>query len=233
MTEPGGNWWALLQFADSAFPTGGFAYSYGLETVVQEGAIHDLESAREWLFTFLSRGWASTDGAVTAIAWGALAAGNGDLGLVASADERLTASRVARESRAGALQTGRRLLLESARLTGDPHLQTYRQWAVAPSALGNPAAVMGMLGAVSGWSRAVTVAASGFQTANALVTALVKLVPLGQSAGQSLLYELAPVVMGVANRLTSPSLEEIGQVVPQTDIAAMRHERLYSRVFRS
>lgn len=228
--------WGILQLSDSAFPTGSFAYSWGMETLVQEEVIRNSDQARKWLTHTLEFSWGPGDGRVTAMVWGA--AQECAMKRVAEIDAWLTASRSSDELRRGALQTGRRLLTEASRLVNDPKVSDYRDTCMQESEiLGNPAVVMGLLGSTLKWSVTNTVLAAGFQAANALVLALVKLVPLGQGEGQSLLRDAGIVVerlvQEVCDESSSEDMAQIAQVVPWLDIAGMRHEKLYTRLFRS
>lgn len=228
--------WGLLQLSDSAFPTGSFAYSSGMETLVQEKVIRNSDQASKWLTHTLECSWGPGDGRVTAMAWGA--AQQSAMKRVAEIDAWLTASRSSDELRRGALQTGRRLLTEATRLVDDPKVLAYRSTCMQESeVLGNAAVVMGLLGSALGWSVTTTVLAAGFQAANSLVLALVKLVPLGQGEGQRLLREAGVVVERFVREANYESgcedMTQIAQVAPWLDIAGMRHERLYTRLFRS
>jgi len=66
-----------------------------------------------------------------------------------------------------------------------------------------------------------------------LVSVAVRLVPLGQTAGLKITAALHPVIAGVAEHAVRSSLDDLGTAAVLSDIASMRHEQQYSRVFRT
>lgn len=232
------SWWGLLQVTDSAFPTGAFAHSFGLETLVQEGIIESDTTAREWIRAGLLQAWAPTDGLATLLVWAAMHnAEDVDVALTATAaiDARLTASRSAEEVREGSLQVGRRFLDEVYRLTGHRLLDAYKEQVQQPqnSGLGNPSVAFGLMGALWGWPQRMTAMGAGYWALSGAVSAMVKLVPLGQSTGQRILWEMAGPLKASLEGQRGRTLEDLGAALPAWDIAALRHPYLYSRLFRS
>ncbi|MEI8152135.1 MAG: urease accessory UreF family protein, partial [Hyphomicrobiales bacterium] len=69
-------------------------------------------------------------------------------------------------------------------------------------------------------------------TAN-LISAGVRLVPLGQSDGQRLLAALESVVKAAAQRALVTSLDEVGSAALRADLVSQLHETQYTRLFRS
>jgi urease accessory protein len=66
-----------------------------------------------------------------------------------------------------------------------------------------------------------------------LISAGVRLIPLGQTQGQRLLAQLEPVVLATTERASSTSLDDIGSIAFRADLASMHHEAQYTRLFRS
>jgi urease accessory protein len=66
-----------------------------------------------------------------------------------------------------------------------------------------------------------------------LISAAVRLVPLGQTAGLRVLAALEPVILAVADETRSAGLDDLGGCAFRSDLAAMRHETQYTRLFRS
>ncbi|MFC7393975.1 urease accessory protein UreF [Scopulibacillus cellulosilyticus] len=235
--------WELLQYTDSAFPTGAFTHSYGMESLVQEKAIHDLNSAEKWLVRCLAKGWAPTDGLAILLAWhavneaDALSIRNEQLfENLAEIDMTLTASRPAKEANDASVSTGKRLLKEAVQIQDSPILSGYYEWIKGQKLfnfLGNFSVVYGIIGASSGWPSEQTGLASAYATSAGLVAALIKLVPLGQSEGQLLLSRLSKPLFDAITEQKKKTLRELGASLPLWDIAQMRHESLYSRLFRS
>jgi len=235
--------WGLLQLTDSTFPTGAFTHSYGMESLVQENKINDLKSAEEWLRICITNGWAQTDGLASILTWEVV---NGAettkvrnallLEQLSEIDMTLSASRPAEEARHASNSTGKRLLKEVAGIHKWPILCDYQEWIKdhpLSRHLGNFAVIYGMIGAEIGWSVDLTGLASGYATSAGLVATLIKLVPLGQSEGQYLLSQLPEPISIALHDQRGKNLGELGASLPFWDIAQMRHESLYSRLFRS
>jgi urease accessory protein len=66
-----------------------------------------------------------------------------------------------------------------------------------------------------------------------LVSAGVRLIPLGQTDGQRVLAALEQIIAGTVQRVTSTALADIGSATFRADIASMKHETQYTRLFRS
>ena len=213
----------LLTWCSPAFPTGGFSYSHGLETAVAEGLAMDAAGLREWVAGALEFGAGRVDGAWLAAAHGAAARDWERLRAVADA--------------AAAQRASGELALESA-AQGEAFLRTVRAawphpWldrldpARAPHsvAVGLTAAAhgVGLRAALLGWLH-------GF-AAN-LVSAGVRLIPLGQTDGQRVLAALEPVVRRVLAAARAGG-DAPGAATPAADWCAMAHETQWTRLFRS
>jgi urease accessory protein len=218
----------LLQLASPALPVGAYTYSQGLEWVVEQGVVRDEASALAWIADLLQGNVARFEAPWLAQL---LAAWDGDDDTAPGVlDAEFLASRETAELRAETLQMGfslRRLLAE---LPGFPashalRLQRYVQptyplaWSCAASAWEIPAAdaVGGYLWA---WAENQTMAA-------------LKAVPLGQSAGQRILANLAGRIPALAQQALTLPLESASNFSPGFAIACARHETQYTRLFRS
>ncbi len=199
----------LLTWLSPAFPTGAFAFSHGLEHAVEAGDVRDAESLRGWLADVLRHG-----------------AGRSDLILLRHAHaggdvaELARAAQPARERHGEALAQGRAFRLAAA------------PWGDLAEDLTHAVAV----GTLAG-RRAIDVEATaaawlhGF--AASLVSAAVRLVPLGQSDGLRVLAALEPEIVAIAAGTREAGLDEVASACFRSDIAAMRHETQYTRLFRS
>src|SRR5216683_1727189 len=114
---------SLLHFADSAFPTGGYAHSFGLEHYCQAGIVRDRDGLERFLLTQLEGAAGPCD--ATAAAGALRALGRGDLEACRRLDEALEAMKVVKEFREGSRQMGRQTLRVAAALIGDPRLAAY------------------------------------------------------------------------------------------------------------
>jgi len=208
----------LLAWMSPAFPTGAFAYSHGLEWAVEAGDIRDGDSLCRWLTDVLAHGSGWSDTILLRHAYRLAADPAGLRAIVALA----TACAPARERRDEALSQGRAFQLAVAPWTTTA-LPEDAPYAVA---VGAAAATQSIL--------EEDTAVAYLQTfATNLISAAVRLVPLGQSAGLRVLAALEPVILAIADETRTAVLDDVGGCAFRSDLAAMRHETQYTRLFRS
>ena len=213
----------LLTWLSPAFPTGGFAYSHGLEWAVEAGDIKTEGDLAAWLDDVLRHGAGRSDAILLRHAYRADSAT-----ALADVAELAAAAQPARERQAEALGQGGAFALAAA-VWGAPLLA---ELLAAGSPVPYPVAV-GALAAAHGVAE--DDAALGMLhafTAN-MVSAAVRLVPLGQTAGLRVLAGLEATVAAVAQDSRAAGLDDLGGACFRSDIAAMRHETQYTRLFRS
>jgi urease accessory protein len=218
----------LMAWLSPAYPIGAFSYSSGIEWAVEAGDITDAATLERWLAVMVTEGSGFCDAAFFVHAHRAIVA----------RDE--TALRAIAEFAAAFASSKERHLETTAQ--GRAFLETTRA-AWATPALDRLAAAWD--GAVA-LPVAVAVASAGHGIALApalhaylhalaanLISAGVRLVPLGQTDGQRVLAALEPVVTATAERALLTGLDEIGGAAVRADLASMRHETQYTRLFRS
>lgn len=219
-----------LRFVDSFFPSGGFAFSSGLEAAVHGGTVRNGEDLRRYAEDWLCHGIGPCEG--VAVGEGHRALEMKDIALARRADATLEAMKLAHESRQASRQMGRQVVRISGEQFGDPAvLREFREAIETGRTPGHAAVAVGMALAACGWPREQAVAAYLYQTTVGLVSAGMKLLPVGQAEGQRLLAGLAPVIMQGARDARDET--EMKCWTPVQDIYAMRHARLASRMFRS
>jgi urease accessory protein len=210
----------LLTWLSPAFPTGAYAYSHGLEWAVETKDVHDEPTTAGWLQDVLAHGAGRSDTILLRHAHRARTAA--DLAHVA---DLAAASQPCAERRTETLAQGTAFAL-AAVVWGAPLLAAQPGQVAYPVALGALAAThevpeedaaIGLLHAFS---------------AN-LVSAAVRLVPLGQTAGLRILATLAPALAAVVHGTRDATLDDIGGACFRSDIAAMQHETQYTRLFRT
>jgi urease accessory protein len=209
--------WALLtlaQWLSPAFPTGAFAYSHGLEAAIADGKVQDAEALRGWLAAVLAHGSGRTDAILLARAMDEdadLPALDALARALAASAERLTET----------LEQGAAFAATTNALTAAD-----RPTAALPVAVGAASRDLGLAPA--------TVAALWLQAfAASLVSAAVRHVPLGQTEGQRVLAALRPVILALAADAARAPLEDIGTAAFGSDLAAMRHETMETRIYRT
>jgi urease accessory protein len=219
----------LLAWLSPAYPIGAFSYSHGIETAVEEGFITNRASLVAWLETVLRDGTGRVDGALFAMAW--RAADAKDWSAFDAIAERATAWRGTSEMALEARQQGGSFLAITRTAWRHPDLEAAHERLAGEVAL--PVTVA-LAAAVHGI--ALDVALTGFLhafTAN-LISAAVRVVPLGQSDGQLALASLEEVVRYAASAaLAVTDLDELGTATPLLDWCSIRHETQYTRLFRS
>ena len=216
----------LLLWLSPAFPVGGYSYSHGLEWVVETGAIADAVSLGDWIEDVLNHGAGRSDAIFLAHAWRALAAQNG-AELIEIA-ELAAAFAISAERRLETLAQGTAFLAAVEAVWPHPALADLKgsKEVAYPVAVGACAAAHGLALAAS--AQAFTQA-----FAAALVSAGVRLIPLGQTDGLRVLARLEPLLAKVVAQALATPLAAVGSASILLDIASMRHETQYTRLFRS
>jgi len=219
----------LLAWLSPAYPIGGFSYSHGIETAVEEGFVINRVSLVAWIQTVLGDGTGRVDGALFAAAWRA-------------ADARNWPAFDAVAERAAAWRGTLEIALESRQQGGSFLSITRTAWPqpdldAAHERLGGEIALpVAVALAAAAHGIALEAALEGYLqafTAN-LISAALRTVPLGQSDGQIALASLEGTVRSaVTAALSVTDLDEVGTATPLLDWCSMRHETQYTRLFRS
>ena len=223
---------ALLQIADSAFPSGGFAHSYGLEQALRQGLVQDVAGLEAFVTSVLTQSVATCEARATYAA--ARAARDGDIERIVAIDRALLRTRAASELRAAGLQTGRRLVEEASLGAGEPALQGYAEAVAADQTLGCYPVAFGVVNAALGAEPDEIPAALMLSSANALLQAAMRLGRISHRDAQAILHRLRPLIVELSEAVvadgTSPTLRAFH---PLQEIASMRHERAEARLFAS
>jgi urease accessory protein len=222
---------SLLHFADGVFPAGGYAHSFGLESYCQSGLVRDAAELIGFLVAQLEGSSGPCDATAAVGALRAFSAG--DLDGCRELDETLEAMKPVREFREGSRQMGRQTLRIAVTLTGDGRLARYLEEVNSGLAPGHHATVLGMAGSVLGWTELETAIVFLYSTTALLVGAALRLLRIGQTEGQRVLWALHPTIARVAEEATRRDPADLCSFAPAIDIAGMRHERLEARLFRS
>jgi urease accessory protein len=218
----------LMAWLSPAYPVGAFSYSSGLEWAVESGDIADAETLKHWLAVTIAEGSGFCDAVFFVHAHRAATAG--DDKAQREVAELAAAFAPSRERHLETTAQGR-AFVEATRAAW-PCAALDRLAAIWDGAIAYPVAV-GV--AAAGHGVAVEPALNAYLhavTAN-LISAGVRLVPLGQTDGQRLLAAFEPIVAATAARALRIPLDQVGGAAFRADIASMRHETQYTRLFRS
>lgn len=213
----------LLSWVSPAFPTGGYAYSHGLEWAVETGDVHDVVTLCAWITCLFDHGAPGSDLIILQEAW--------RMGAEIEPLRELAAFACACASS--------RERYEETIYQGEAFLKAADSWQVAPE----PEALrgqrwplpvaQGMVFRRGGISRHQALLAGGYATLAALVSSAVRLVPLGQTDGLQTLARLDPLLVRLVALTGARTLDDVGGACFRSDLAAMHHETQTTRLFRT
>mgnify|MGYP002510867666 CR=1 FL=1 len=222
---------SLFQLCDSNFPTGSFSHSFGLETYIQKDIVTDAKSFSEWLNVYVHEQLAYADGLAVRLAYDALEAE--ELEDIWELDRILTVQNLARESRDGTQRMGDRMLDIAQSIYEIPMLSTYMRKRRDKQAFGHPAIVFTMVGHHLQVEKETTILYYLYSTVVSLVQNAVRAIPLGQTAGQKIIYAFQQQLQQATDKIMKLDEEEFGVVSPGLELSQMQHERVGIRIFSS
>ncbi|GKQ51725.1 urease accessory protein UreF [Bradyrhizobium sp. Ce-3] len=218
----------LMTWLSPSFPVGAFAYSSGIEWAVEAGDITDAATLRSWLAAMLADGSGFCDAVFLAQSFRA-ASEPDPAGLKAIAE--LAAAFVPSRERQLETTTQGRAFIEIARAVwNSPGLDA--RVAACDGPIVYPVAV-GVVSAAHGIRLAPSLHAFLHAVVSNWISAGSRLIPLGQTDSQRVLADLEPVVTATAARAIAASLDDLGSATFRADLASLRHETQYTRLFRS
>ncbi len=217
----------LMAWLSPSFPVGAYTYSHGLETAVEDGLVTDRATLTDWIADLLHHGSARNDALLLTAAWQATCAE--DTARLAEARAIGAALHATAELKLESTQQGaafREAIRKSWPAPGIERLSDAADPLAYPIAVGVAAAAHGvpLRPALHAYLHAFA--------AN-LVSASVRLIPLGQSDGQRTLADLEAAVAAVADAAETGTLDDLGGCTFTADLCSMRHETQYTRLFRS
>ncbi len=218
----------LQSWFSPSFPIGGFSYSHGLEWMVETQEVRDSPSLVHWVEGLLRHGAARSDAILLSAVWRAVC--DGDWKEAACISTLAAALQPSAERRLESLSQGNAFLAAAAAGWPHPLIDRFKERCPGDSAY------CVAVGAATAAHRlpleAVLVACLHSSAAN-LVSAGVRLVPLGQTDGLKVMAALEPALLDVAREACSSTIADVGSASFLVDIASMRHETQYTRLFRS
>jgi urease accessory protein len=222
---------SLLQFTDGLFPAGAYAHSFGLESCVQSGEIRDAAGVDAFLRAYLQGCAGPTD--AVALVCVRRAAASENLASCLALDEMLEAMKAPSELRDASRQMGRQTLRVATHLPCHPLLEQFGKAVTDEITPGHHPIVFGMIGGVLGWDALEMAGAYLYSTSAALVGAALRLLPLGQLAGQRIVWNVRPIIATLAEQALDKREADMWSFAPALEIASMRHALLDARLFRS
>ena len=223
----------LSQLADSAAPTGGFSHSLGLETYVADGVVHDEPTFVCWLSAMLAGPLTTCDALAIRLIAEALEADPDDLAQVWRIDRLLHAQALPRQVRDATVAMGARMLAIATLVAPSPWLTAYTGRIGTGACHGHPAVAIALAGFRLGAPAEVLIGVHLQGVATTLTQNAVRLIPLGQNAGQRALAGVRPTLQDAAERAAALTELDFGATLPGLEIAQLRHERLRARMYMS
>ena len=213
----------VLQHGDSLFPGGGFAASWGLETLFTDTYVHDAETLLHFVQGQLCQRWARCDR--LALVWSHRA--TSELEKVAAVDAELEALSLARELRAVSQRAGRALLRVHARLK-TPRAADYLERVKTGQAWSHLPVIQGLVWQGVGLDTEQASLLSGHLQVMAFVSAAIRLGFVSHIQAQLIVQRIHPTLTAL---LAAPLPESLSSFTPVSDIAMMRHETQATRLF--
>lgn len=206
----------LTQWFSPAYPVGAFAYSHGLEWAIEAGDVTDADSAELWISDVVQHG----------------AGWNDCLFLIAAFQSKTHEKLIDTDASAKAFSASSERLKETV-LQGDAFCAiTSAVWSHDLQGLSYPVAI-GQAAYLQGLPLQLTTRMYLQSFMANLVAAATRLVPLGQTSAQQLIRDLTPHCTKVATTAQTAGLDTLGATAFLSDIASMKHETQYSRIFRT
>ncbi|MEP3233490.1 MAG: urease accessory protein UreF [Hyphomicrobiales bacterium] len=209
----------LQTWLSPAFPIGAFSYSGGLEAAIDEGYVDDAKSLTTWLTDILENGTVWNDAVLLAEAW-------------RSATDKEALSELVDLAQAMSFSSERYLETMDQ---GSAFLLASKAWQendLLPAKCPLPIAI-GVLAARMDVALEDTVAASLHAVLSNQIQAALRLMKLGQQGALDVLASLEGNILQAAAKAANSTLDDLGSCAIIADIAAMKHETMQSRIFRS
>jgi urease accessory protein len=221
----------LQSWLSPLFPTGSYSYSHGIEWAIEAGYIKDRVSLVDWLEADLRYGSGRNEAIFFSDAWRCAIQDDG--AKLFEIAELAAAFRGTSEFALESSQQATACLLTIRQVWPDPLLEwlseTLRQHRVQPAL----AVVLGARTARQDIPASMALPAFLQSYVANLVTAGVRLVPLGQTDGQLAIAELEQSVLMASVHARDATIDDLGSAAFMVDLASMAHETQYTRLFRS
>lgn len=222
---------SLLHISDPTLPIGGYSHSNGLETYVQNGKVHNAETAKLFVENMLSHNIKYNDASFVRLAYEATE--KNDLQTLLALDDECTALKSPMEIRQASQKLGLRLIKVFKRKRVFELITEYEKAIQSNNNSGHYAIIFGMYAQLLEIEKEDALFAFYYNSAIGIITNAVKLVPLGQLDGQDILFDMMPLLKQLSVETLTIDRKLVGLCNIGFDIGCMQHEHLYSRLYMS
>jgi urease accessory protein len=217
-----------LQFGDSVFPIGGFAFSGGLESAIQKRVVHDAETLHAYARTAVEQA-AMGDG--IALVWAHRAAVAGDVGELVRIDERVYARKLSGETRTMSVRMGKKFAEMGAEVIGAPLLAAWRERIDAGATPGCYPVSLAVNFAVQGLPARDAFVVHQYGVAAMILSAALRLMKISHVDTQRILYRLDAGADAAYEAAAGARLSDMAGFAPLTEILAAAHVKAHVRLF--
>lgn len=221
----------MLHLSDPTLPIGGFSHSSGLETYIQRKIVHDQVTTEAFVKNMIENNMLYNDAAFVKLAY--KAAQNNDLNEIISLDQECSALKAPMEIREATKKLGNRFLKIFDRQVENQLIDAYKLELALKNTEGNYPIIYGMFSQIFCVPIQDAIYAYCYNAAVGMITNSVKMVPLGQLAGQDVLFKMQDVIQQTVIKTLELDRDLVGVCNIGFDIRCMQHEKLYSRLYMS
>ncbi len=220
-----------LQMGDSFFPSGAFAHSSGLETFAADGLVADKQGLVRFIESCLIGLIARSD--LLFVRLSHAAAAEDRLDEVIRLDCLIHAMKCPAELRAASMQMGRQVLTVMGRLCRSSLTGQLRERLEVRDLNGHHAVMFGAVCGSAGITDRDAMLTYLYSAVSSLVSAGVRLIPIGHGDGQAAIHELIPLIARLTSKAERLGEADIASFAPAIEVRSMRHEHLHTRLFKS
>ncbi|XEC93108.1 urease accessory protein UreF [Paenibacillus tarimensis] len=225
------SWLAMQQLLDSALPIGGFSHSFGLETLVQEGQVITSAHLERYAAAMLKQCWAPGDAMVVKAVYRDVPEEEWER--LWEVEMLLHSQRIAMETRSGVEKMGKRLLQLGAAMYPNLDLARLQEAVRTGASSATHPLVHGLLCYRIGTTLEQAVQGYLYTCIVTCINSALRLISMGQTEGQAMIARLIPQAEEAWRLVERQEPEEAWMNMPMAELAMIRHETLYSRLFMS
>ncbi len=218
----------MLQFGDSMFPIGAFAFSSGLESAIQQGVVTNTATLRAFARTALEQA-ARGDGIALIAAH--RAATSGDIDTLVRIDAQVYARKLSDEARTMSVRMGKKFTEMGVEVVGAPLLRTWRECIEKSTTPGCYPIALAINFAVQDLPASQAFVVHQYGVATTILGAALRLMKVSHIDTQKILYDLTKQASGMYATAAAARLSDMAGFAPLTEILAAIHTRAHVRLF--